>query len=247
MTIYEHARAESPRYRAVQQEMLDALARSEWRPGEVIPSEKRLCERFGVSIGTLRKAIDGLVSSHILVRQQGLGTFVASHDRPRQFFQFFNFAPHEGARTYPEVRLLQVSSAKADRLVAEKLNLEPGAELYKIRNLLLMGELPTIVDTIFLPKTLFAGLFESMIRDRPSTLYSLYAQEFGVNVIRIDERVRAAAATATSAKLLGLRAGSPVLEVRRIAFSFNDQPIEWRISHVNTNRHEYVHRDALRS
>lgn len=247
MTIYDHARAESPRYRAVQQQMLDALARSEWRPGEVIPSEKRLCERFGVSIGTLRKAIDGLVNSHILVRQQGLGTFVASHDRPRQFFQFFNFAPHEGARTYPDVRLLQFSSAKADKLVAEKLNVEVGSELHKIRNLLLMDGLPAIVDTIFLPAALFRGLTESLIRDRPSTLYSLYADKFGINVIRIDERVRAGAANASSAKLLGLRAGAPVLEVRRIAFSFNDQPVEWRISHVNTNHHEYVHRDALRS
>lgn len=247
MTIYDHARTESPRYRAVQQQMLDALARSEWRPGEVIPSEKRLCERFGVSIGTLRKAIDGLVNSHILVRQQGLGTFVASHDRPRQFFQFFNFAPHEGARTYPEVRLLQFTNAKADKLVAEKLNTEVGAELHKIRNLLLMDGLPAIVDTIFLPAALFRGLTESMIRDRPSTLYSLYADKFGINVIRIDERVRAGAANGACAKLLGLRAGASVLEVRRIAFSFNDQPVEWRISHVNTNRHEYVHRDALRS
>ncbi len=235
---------ETPLYRAVQQRMLEALARGEWGSGEVIPSEKRLCERFGVSIGTLRKALDGLVSNHILIRHQGLGTFVAAHDRPRQFFQFFNFAPHEGSRTYPEVKLLQFSRSSADRLISEKLRVKRGSELRKIRNLLLLDGRPAIVDNIALPASLFGELTETMIRDRPSTLYSLYAERFGVNIIRIDERVRANVASATHARLLNLTPGAPILEVRRMAFSFNDLPVEWRISRVDASRYEYVHRDA---
>ncbi|MFM7965435.1 MAG: GntR family transcriptional regulator, partial [Betaproteobacteria bacterium] len=75
--------AEGPLYQSVQRQMLAALEQGEWRPDEAIPSEKRLCDRFGVSVGTLRKAIDALVAEHLLVRRQGLGTFVASHSRPR--------------------------------------------------------------------------------------------------------------------------------------------------------------------
>jgi GntR family transcriptional regulator len=61
--------------------------------GKAASSEKRLAERFGVSIGTLRKAIDELVLENILVRDQGPGTFVAQHQRDRHFFRFFRRAP----------------------------------------------------------------------------------------------------------------------------------------------------------
>lgn len=240
----EDMAAGEPLYQSVQRQMLEALSQGEWRPEEVIPSEKKLCERFGVSIGTLRKAIDGLVADHILIRHQGLGTFVAGHSRPRHFFQFFNVVAHDGEKTYPEVQLIQFSSTKADRLIAEKLQLEPGAPVFRIRNLLLLKRAPTIVDQICLPAAVFPSLTESMVRERPNTLYNLYHEAFGINVIRIDERVRAAKPPASTAKLLGLSADDPILEVRRIAYSFHRQPVEWRISHINTRDYEYVHANA---
>ena len=235
----------SPLYRIVQHQLFEALASGEWQPNQAIPSEKKLCERFGVSIGTLRKAIDVLVAEHILVRQQGLGTFVANHNRPRQFFQFFNVAPHEGARTYPTVELLSFSSVKSDRVISEKLAIPLGSDVFRIKNLLSMESQPVVVDTIVLPASLFKGLSESVVKNRPSTLYNLYLDVFAINVIRIDERVRAGRAPIASAKALHLQAGDPILEVRRVALTFNQKPIEWRISHVNTNHYEYVHREAL--
>ena len=152
----------SPLYRIVQHQLFEALASGEWQPNQAIPSEKKLCERFGVSIGTLRKAIDVLVAEHILVRQQGLGTFVANHNRPRQFFQFFNVAPHEGARTYPTVDLLSFSGVKSDRLISEKLAIPLGSDVFRIKNLLSMESQPVVVDTIVLPASLFKGLSESL-------------------------------------------------------------------------------------
>ena len=67
-------------YKEVKRQMLESLASSEWAPGDAIPSEKLLCQRFGVSIGTLRKAIDELVAENLLIRHQGRGTFVALHN-----------------------------------------------------------------------------------------------------------------------------------------------------------------------
>lgn len=69
----------NPLYKEVKLRLTRGLAAGEWKPGEAIPSEARLAERFNVSIGTIRKAIDELVAERILVRQQGRGTFVASH------------------------------------------------------------------------------------------------------------------------------------------------------------------------
>ena len=76
-------------YRAAvnsKRQMMGGLTRGEWKPGEAIPAERRLSERYGISIGTVRKAIDELVAENILIRQQGRGTFVASHTRDPPLF-----------------------------------------------------------------------------------------------------------------------------------------------------------------
>ena len=80
----------TPLYREIAVRMRTALATGEWKPAEAIPAERQLSARFGVSIGTVRKAIDELVAANLLIRQQGRGTFVASHDRDRMLFYFFH-------------------------------------------------------------------------------------------------------------------------------------------------------------
>ena len=72
-----------PVYREIARAMTRRLAQGAWMPGEAIPSETRLKQEFGVAIGTIRKAVDELVAQNMLVRQQGRGTFVATHNRDR--------------------------------------------------------------------------------------------------------------------------------------------------------------------
>jgi GntR family transcriptional regulator len=78
----------SPLYRQIKSLLMQRLESGEWRPGEAIPSESELAIRFSVSQGTVRKAIDELAAENLLLRRQGKGTFVASHDDPRAFFRF---------------------------------------------------------------------------------------------------------------------------------------------------------------
>ena len=107
-----------PLYKDVKRQMMEALTRGEWKPGEAIPAERRLSERYGISIGTVRKAIDELVAENILIRQQGRGTFVASHNRDRMLFYFFHIVAEQGPKEYPDVELLSFARAKADRAAA---------------------------------------------------------------------------------------------------------------------------------
>lgn len=106
-------------------------------------------------------------------------------------------------------------------------------------NLLSLNDEPVIVDEITLPENLFRGFTEQKLRDRPNTLYNLYQREFGVNVIRIEERLRCGVASDEHARLLQLVRGAPLMEIHRVAFSFNQQPIEWRVSYVNTEKYGY--------
>ena len=106
--------------------LTDALTRGVWKPGFAIPAERRLSQTFGISMGTLRKAIDELVAENILIRQQGRGTFVATHDRERELYYFLHVVPQRGARQYPDVQLESFARGKADRPMAEGLAIESG-------------------------------------------------------------------------------------------------------------------------
>ncbi len=228
-----------PLYREVKRQLMEAMSSGEWKPGEAIPAERRLAERYGISIGTVRKAIDELVAENMLIRQQGRGTYVASHNRDRLLFYFFHVVPHEGAKQYPVVRMLAFTRAKADKLASDKLGIAMGDPVLRIRNLLSLSSAPVIVDDITIAAARFTGLTERAFRDRPSTVYNLYQEAFGTSVVRTVERLRATIADAEFASLLQLPRGAPLLQIRRVALSYNDVPVELRISHVNTAEHEY--------
>ncbi|MGF6793458.1 GntR family transcriptional regulator [Paraburkholderia sp. 35.1] len=228
------------RYKEVKNAMLAALAAHEWKGGETIPSEKRLAERFGVSIGTLRKAIDELVADNILVRHQGLGTFVAQHQRDRHFFRFFRIVRQDGDKTYPSVTLVQFRKAKATRDIATLLKVETGARVFTFINRLALHGETVMIDNITVPEARFPGLTEAALRSRPSTLYNFYQDAFNINVLGTEERVRVAVANELESKLLEVPHGTPLLEVRRVAYSYHRAPVEVRISHANTARYEYV-------
>jgi GntR family transcriptional regulator len=228
-----------PLYKELERQLRDALARGEWKPGEAIPAERSLSKRFGVSIGTVRKAIDELCGANLLIRQQGRGTFVASHNRDRMLFYFFHVAPESGAKEYPDVRLLSFAKGKADRAESEALAIDPGDAVFRIRNLLHLSGRPVIVDDLTLPAARFPGLTEERFAARPSTVYNLYQEQFGLSVVNTRERLRAALADADTAALLGVARGAPLLVIRRIAYTYNEVPVEFRRSLVDTAQHEY--------
>lgn len=229
----------APLYREVQRQLMAALARAEWKPGAALPSERRLAERYGTSIGTVRKAVDELCAGNILIRQQGRGTYVATHGRDRSLFYFFHVVPERGVKVYPDVELLAFARGKADRVAAERLRQAPGEPVVRLRNLLRLAGAPVIVDDITLAAARFPGLSERDLRARPSTLYNLYQQAFGISVVQTRERLRAVPAEADVAALLDLPTGAPLLQIRRVALGYHDEPVEYRVSHVDTSRHEY--------
>jgi GntR family transcriptional regulator len=229
----------SPLYLEVRRRIADAIRAGEWRPGEAIPPEKKLCEHFGVSIGTLRKAVDELTASGVLLRQQGRGTFVARHSKDRYLFSFFHLFGQDGRKEYPTVRFLKCGFASADAFDASALAVKAGSRLIHLSNeLALAGEVVSL-DEIYLPVALFPGLTEQRLRDRQTTLYQLYQDEFGVTVVRTAERLRACGASRSQARLLNTEVGAPLLQIIRLAYSFQERPVELRFSYVNTRRCEY--------
>jgi GntR family transcriptional regulator len=226
-------------YQQLRARLIEGISAGEWRAGEPIPTEAALAAEFGVAIGTVRKAVDSLVAEQALVRRQGKGTFVTAHDGSRLLFHFFHIVARDGAKVYPEVRTVSFERARADAAAAGPLGIAPADKVIRIRNVLSLAGAPAIVDNITLPAELFPGLTERIFLARGNTIYHLYQSRYGINVLRTDERLRAVLAARHDAQLLQVAVGAPLLEIRRVALTFRDRPVELRVSRVNTARHDY--------
>lgn len=229
-----------PVYREIARSITRRLEQGAWKPGEAIPSEARLKEEFGVAIGTIRKAVDELVAQGILLRQQGRGTFVATHNRDRQLFRFFHIERQDGYKEYPDVQLTGFERIQLSREVADKLGLHEGDRAVRLRNTLALEGKPVMIEDITLPESLFPRLTEKKLRERPSTLYKLYQDDYRISVVRTAQRLSAGVVPRDVARALDLPAGLPVLVIRRVAFAYHDKPVEFRVSYVDTRHHDYV-------
>ena len=230
----------APLYRVAKRALLQAIEAGACPAGSALPNETTLAAAFGISIGTLRHAVDELVAEHILARRQGRGTFVATHNADRFLFQFFHVERSDGRRDAPQVETLAFERTRLDDEAAAALSMKAGDPAIQIENRLTLQGRPVLHDHLTLPAALFKGLTEKRLRDRPSTIYHLYQTEFAITVVRALERVRALAADRTAARVLGIAPGTPVLQVRRTALTFNDKPVEYRVSTLHSAQHEYV-------
>lgn len=229
----------SPLYRQIKDLLVQSLDHGEWKPGEAIPSEIELAARFQVSQGTVRKAVDELAAEHLLTRRQGKGTFVSTHHEPRARFRFLRLAPDEGEPRPTESRILDCRRIRATADMARSLDLRAGDGMVAIRRVLSFSGVPAIVDDIYLPVALFKGLSGEVLEHYSGPLYGLFETEFGVSMVRAEEKLRAVSAEAEYAKLLDVPVGSPLLRVDRISYTYADRPVELRTGHYVTSHYHY--------
>ena len=217
-----------PLYEQIKILLTQSLVAGEWKPGEAIPSEMELAARFQVSQGTVRKAIDELAGENIVVRRQGKGTFVASHNEPSYQYRFLRVMPDSGEKLHPRNQFFALERCKAPVDAAHALHLKPGAPVVAFKRLMSFGGRPMILDEIVLEPQQFPGLTLAELEEFGGSVYSFYETVFGVRMIRAEERLRAVAADSVAAAHLKVPQGTPLLCVDRIAFTYGDKPVEWR-------------------
>jgi GntR family transcriptional regulator len=183
--------------------------------------------------------MDDLVAEHIVVRQQGRGTFLAALSPERMLNRFWPIFRRDGVRVIPIVQTLSFDEGRADAETAEALGLREGDAIYRIVNLLLMGGNPVILDEISLSKKLYFGLREQDLVARETTMYGFYQSHYAINVFRVLDRLHTATANAWSAERLGVAPGTQLLSIVRIAYAFGNRPVEFRRSFMRTDAYEY--------
>lgn len=228
-----------PLYEQIKVLLTQSLIAGEWHPGEAIPSEQELAVRFKVSQGTVRKAIDELAAENILVRRQGKGTFVATHNEENIKLRFLRLTSVEGRKEVLENQLLDCGKGKAQGEISRMLGLKSGAAVIEVKRLLSFSGRALILDHIVIPAAPFKGLNGAKVQENNGSMYSMYETQFRVRMVRAEERIKAVAADAQTAHQLAVAEGTPLLRVERVSYTYGDKPMEYRLGLCITDDHHY--------
>ena len=226
-----------PLYEQVGDLIRRRLVENIYRPGGTLPSEIQLAGELGVSQGTVRKAINDLVAENILYRRQGLGTFVAKHTENRLLAMYFNVARDDGARMLPHNRIVSCRRHTANRQERDKLDLPSSAKVFRVERLRYFESDVMMVEYLTLPCDRFPDLGTN--EPIPNHLYSHYQTKYGVTIAKMHEQLKAVGASAAQARQLGLKVGTPLLVIDRLAVTIEGTPIEWRRSFCDTSDYHF--------
>ncbi|WP_294610863.1 GntR family transcriptional regulator [uncultured Roseovarius sp.] len=220
--------ARLPAYVRLRDTLTARIAAGDWTPDWPIPSEARLAREFDVSVGTVRKAVDGLVGEGLLERRQGSGTYLRAPSFNATLFRFFPMRGGDGAPlSIPQSKMILRSVTEGPAEATEALGTEDVIKIVRLRSL---SDQPVLFEEIYIPRARFAG-FETL----PDTafgplLYPTYFEHFGVLVKRATDEVSFGRASDVVAQQLHIKTDDPLAVICRTAFDVEDRPVEWRIA-----------------
>jgi GntR family transcriptional regulator len=230
----------NPLYIQIKKRITESLVCGLWHPGQSIPSEIELAQSYNVSQGTVRKAIDELAAEKILIRRQGKGTFVASHNEEHNQLRVLRLTSSLGDKEKLDNKLISFEKEKASNGLAKTLGINSASTVVSIKRVLTFNEKPLILDLIKVPAAYFRGLTPGKIIEKKGSMYRMYEADFGIQMLHAKEKIRAVTASPEAAELLGVSIGSPILSVERTSFTYDNKAIEWRLGLCLTENHHYA-------
>lgn len=218
----------SPLYQQIKNLLLQSLSNGEWNAGDMIPSEVELSARYKVSQGTVRKAIDELAAENLLVRRQGRGTFVGTHQESEIRFRFLSMKAYSGEKIITHSHIVDVQTMVVPDAVREHLGLNKQDLVSEITRILSFNGKPEVLEKIYLPTEMFPDVTVVKLSTYKGTLYGWFESEYNLRMIRAVEKIRAVKANAAVISLMEVGESEPLLFVERISYTYADKPVEVR-------------------
>ncbi|XUW91849.1 GntR family transcriptional regulator [Burkholderia sp. M6-3] len=228
-----------PRYQQLRDDLVSRIAAGEWAPEEAIATEAELGQFYNVSTGTVRKAIDLLVSDGVLTRTQGKGTFVRRPRFDSSLFRFFRFVSRDGQPVRPTARVLKREVVKPSEEIRNALRMNASEKAIHLSRVRMIEGQAVLSEEIWLPRARFEALAALPLDKFEDLLYPLYERLCKQMVASATEILRVEQATAETASLLGMKTGSPVILVHRVASDFAGTPFEWRSTRGAADTFQY--------
>lgn len=228
-----------PLYKQVEEHVTQLIVEQRWKPGEMLPNEFQLAEEFGVSQGTVRKALNTLTQSKVLTRRQGVGTFVSEHTGTQALYRFFPLVEDDKAPELPKAEILSfelLEQVPTD--VTEQLNLASDEKVILLSRKRLLEDVVCLLEDIYLPEKFFPDFHNT--DDVPHTLYHYYQMHFNLTVHKTTDKIKAILADEKAADLLSVEVGSPLLMFTRITWSLDGKVIEYRVNRCRSDKYHYL-------
>jgi len=226
-----------PLYIQAREALMRQILEGRLRPGDFLPSEQQLANDLNISVGTVRKATDDLVTQGILERQHGRGTQIVPHTSDRSRFRFFRFVHPDGRPARLAARLLSRKTQTSTKEDQRRLSLKSNEQIIVITRSRAEDGVPLVYERIAIPAKRFEKLSIEPHRDMLEEIYVLYQKQCGEMVRASDDQVEIDLAPVAVGKELNIAAGSPVLLVKRVAVSLSNKPIEFRQSWTSALRY----------
>src|SRR5262245_17967358 len=223
----EHRLSTRPLYLQLREALLERIAAGQWKAGNAIPNEADLAREFGVSPGTMRKALDLLEAQRVLTRRQGRGTFVNDQNSAELALRYSKLRDRDGRPILGEVVIDAVSENTASPQEASHLGLAPQARVYRYRRSYRHEGHPFMLDEGSVAAELFPGLETEteVVQDVVAR-----AQRYGIVTGHATERISLGTADQARADALSVAPGTPLLIFDRVVYQVNGLPLEWRLA-----------------
>ena len=225
-----------PLYMQLREALTQRISSGRWKPGDTLPNESEIAREYGLSAGTVRKALDWMEQANLIVRQQGRGTFVCDPASDSLVLRYENICAPNGNPVRGEPQLLSCMTIEADDEERHRLSLRPGMLVHRIRQLRMAEGRALLVKSVALPVALFPKIDESA--------YSLSAaaRASGVLLGKAEERI--SIETGAAPAELQVQPGTPLLRLDRIVRAIDGRPVEWRSALCHLRDHVYVARTS---
>lgn len=215
-------------YAEVEETLAAEIAQGEYRPGDQIPTEDELLDRFGVSRITIRRAIQNLVHRGLLEIRRGRGTFVRAPRIEAELTRLSGFVEDmNAAGRKASARVVSRQIVPAAARVAERLQLVTGTKVMRIERIRLADGVPISFDETYLPLDLGKKIVRNDLRRRP--IFTLLEEEYGVPLIEADYELQAVTASKILAQALQIKAGSPIFQIERTSKTVHHRPIDYEV------------------
>ena len=247
MARFQLERGPIPLHHQVFRDLRSALDANEWRPGDRMPTERELAERYGCSLITVRHALGELVREGRIERTRGRGTFVLQPRIERDIAGSMSFAEEMQRRGLdPATRLVTGRIESAGEAVAAALDIAPDAPVVYLERLRLGGGEPLILERARLPAERFPGLLAFDLERR--SLYDILSERYATRIVRAREAVEPVSLRAREARLLGVATRSLALQIDGVAYGADGGAVEAARSFVRGDRTRYyLERDVVRA
>lgn len=226
-----------PIYYQIEEGMKELIATEELKPGDVVPSERELAERYNVSRMTVRQAINNLVNDGYLVRQRGKGTFVANSKIEQGLQGLTSFSEDMRARGMnPSSKLLEFNLIQAPAAIAIKLAINEGEPIYELKRIRLADDLPMAYEMLYISQQLVPNLTKEIVS---SSIYEYIENELKINITKGEQSLEASIARKNEAAILQIKEGAPVLLIERTSYMDNQKPLEFVQSVYRGDRYKF--------